>query len=389
MITKPLDLVDNSKIIIFTDLHAHEYKKFNLPTSNGFGTRLKWILHTLDTIITYAISNKIKHIFFLGDLLHHRTLLYSIVFDKISEHLAFGIDKGIEFHFILGNHDYIYNTDDSPSIITRLQSIDIISEPTIYTLPTDYGYNIGCTPFRFDVTTQEQDIRDLSAYCEHSENVLLGHLELSGAHVNDEYVLAGSLQNELFNCLNFNFVFTGHVHSRQIIIVHRPNYPLSPVKIEYVGIPIQHTFNEENKDYGFTVYDCMLRDPTYIKLSELTTVPEFNTVDFYTQDDISEFLNTCNLLNYYRFRGHDPELYVDKLFKTIEFYSYDCVGASLPSNSEEDTTKQSYKFNLDFQHYLLLFMQELEKSGDYSWFEMAEAEKYLEEIYKQGNLCLK
>jgi len=386
---KHLEINDTASILIFTDLHAHEYKKFNSPEPEGYGSRLKWVLTSLETIINYASKNSINHIFFLGDLLHHRTMLYSIVFDKVAELIKYGQEKNIEFHFILGNHDFIYNHNESPSILTRLEGVDIIAEPTIY--KTIFPYNICCVPFRFDIETQQREIEELSTLSsDTTNNILFGHLELSGAHVNDEYILSSSLKNELFKNLNFSYVFTGHIHTRQTIIVQRDT---SNAVIEYVGVPIQHTFNEENKDYGFTVLELLSQTPNYINLSSLRNFPEFNTFDFNTQDDIKSFLanNKSKLqLNYYRFKAYNTDLRTEKLFKETKYYTYECfVNRTITNSEEEPLNEPDYSFHLDFDHYLLLFLQQEERMADYSWFDMEQAQLVLDEIYQRGNICLK
>ena len=75
----------NPKILLFSDLHAHEYKPFAQPTAQGVNSRLMWILKTLEAIFNYATTNEITQIFFLGDLFHTRPIIYSIVFTEISK----------------------------------------------------------------------------------------------------------------------------------------------------------------------------------------------------------------------------------------------------------------------------------------------------------------
>ena len=82
---KPIDLGPSNKVLVFADLHAHEYKPFNTTTTEGIGSRFQWILKALGTMVNYAKEQNIKHIFCLGDVFHHRTLMQTIVFDKVVE----------------------------------------------------------------------------------------------------------------------------------------------------------------------------------------------------------------------------------------------------------------------------------------------------------------
>lgn len=380
---KYIDVGKSEKILVFSDLHAHEYKQFSKPVGDGLNSRLQNIVCVLDNIFVYALQQGIKHVFFLGDLFHHRTLLYSIVYEKIVSSIETATNNGVSIHSITGNHDLIYNNDQSPSIIKTIKSLDVINSPTLFLLK-DIDIRIGAMKWYFNTDLLQSDLMELntklklSLKTNTSDHLLLGHFELSGISVNDEYILKDALPVSIFKDTSFNLVMSGHVHKQQILD-----------NIVYVGVPIQHRFTDENSPFGFFVVDVSGTKPKleYIPTKQLLPdLPEFTTVHLTSQEDVKTLLSNKPLLsNYLRIYSDVPDLKLDTLFKKIKHYVYE--DTCMKYLSTKETEDDPLNFHLDLNHYLQIFFKQESDARDLSWMDQVKINEYMETIKKRGNLC--
>lgn len=388
-----INIGKNQKIILFSDIHFHEYKPFSKPTTGGIGSRFQWTLQAINTIFDYALTNEIKHVFFLGDLFHQRTIMYSVVFDRVTECIEKAKEAGLEIHAMLGNHDYIYNSDTSSSIVRRIRGLDVIDEPTLYTL-TDRGETIGCMPFRFKTAKLKEDLQELNQAVQQAypftspqlTHLLLGHFEISGAAVHDEYVLSEVTDKEEFEGLLFKHIFSGHVHKRQILATNNGQV------IEYIGTPLQHTFNNEGCPYGFVVYDFNGETKsTHISLGDIADFPEFVTVEFRSQQDVKDTVNTHKNrfeVDYYRLRSYADDLKLEPIFKKLPNYTFEYMGIEDKQNTNTEGDEEALKFNLDIGHYLRLFADKEANGQSLEWLDVNELLEYLQKVSTKGNICL-
>lgn len=386
---KSIDAGESQSVILFSDIHFHEYKPYSKPTTDGIGSRLKWTLDAQNAIFDYAVKHKIRHLFFLGDLFHQRTILYSIVFDRVAECIDRARELGIEIHAILGNHDYIYNNDNSPSIVKKIRGLDVIDCPTLYFL-RDCKETIGCIPFRFDAERLKEDVQQISTELLSLTNrppnhILLGHLELTGALVNDEYVLNSSADPSIFEGTPFKFIFSGHVHRRQTLSTGNGKI------IEFVGVPLQHNFNNEGCPYGFTVlnFEDGFR-AKFVNMNTLLTVPEFVTIELRSQEDVKEVLKTRKDrfgLDYYRLRSYSDDVKLESILKRLDHYTFEPM-RSIGSHETDEEDSGTLKFNLDIRHYLNLFAQQEGQNQNLEWLESPALMEYLAKVAEKGNICL-
>jgi len=391
-----LDLGKNNKILVFSDLHAHEYRPFSKPTSEGVGSRFNWILKALDTIFQYALDQNIQHVFFLGDLFHHRTVMYSIVFEMVARKIEEAAQKGLQLHFILGNHDFIFNNDASPSLIRKIKGIDVIDSPTLYGL-RNLNDKIGALKFYFDPETMVEELITLNettkaktahipnnAECRHT---LLGHFELIGASVGDEYVLKEPISPIIFGPTVFNHIFSGHIHKAQVL--SSPEYKK---QVNFVGTPLQHNFNDENNMFGFAVLNFTKgeRFKNYIPLQSLGDFPVFRTEQFDTQEEVKNFLSDPNNkerfgLDYFRIRGTDSNLKLDGLFKKLTNYRYENKD-DIVQQSNNSEPAFDLKFNLDINKYIELFIKEQKEHEDMDWVDKEKLSESLDRVRVKGNI---
>lgn len=387
-----IDLGESSQIILFSDIHFHEYKPFSKPTTDGIGSRFQWTLKANNTIFDYAIENRIKHLFFLGDLIHQRTIMYSVVFDRVTECIERAKAAGLEIHALLGNHDYIYNSDTSSSIVKRIRGLDVIDSPTLYSI-RGREEKIGCMPFRFKTAQLREDLKELDQAIKlkmnteekNSNNLLLGHFEISGAVVQDEYVLSEVTEKTEFEGLPFKHILSGHVHKRQILSTNNGQI------IEYIGTPLQHTFNNEGCPYGFVVYDFDREEKSkHIPLGDIADFPEFITVEFRSQQDVKDTISknkTRFEIDYYRLRSYTDDLKLEPLFKKLPNFTYEYIGAENGTPDQTDEPDTALKFNLDIGHYLRLFAAQETTAQSMEWLDVNKLLEYLQKVSTKGNIC--
>jgi DNA repair exonuclease SbcCD nuclease subunit len=351
---------------------------------------LQNIISVLDNIFSYALQKDIKHVFFLGDLFHHRTLLYSIVYEKIVSSIEAATNSGLIIHCVTGNHDLIYNNDQSPSIIKTIKSLDVINSPTLFLLK-DLNTRIGTMKWYFDTDLLQSDLMELNEKLKLSANrsnsslstntydhLLLGHFELSGVTVNDEYILKNALPVSIFKDTLFNLVMSGHVHKQQTLD-----------NVVYVGVPIQHRFTDENSPFGFFVVDLTKNKPQleYIPTKQLLPeLPKFTTVHLTSQEDVKSLLSNKPLLsNYLRIYSDVPDLKLDTLFKKIKNYVYE--DTCMKYLSTKETADDPLNFHLDLNHYLQIFFKQESDARDLSWMDQEKINQYMEIIKDKGKLC--
>ena len=91
-----------SKVVIFSDLHIHDYQNFNRK-----GERLENCLRVLDDIFGFADKHGIKIIIFSGDLFDTPKVLLTTVIHKTVDRFKNLFEKypDITFYDITGNHD--------------------------------------------------------------------------------------------------------------------------------------------------------------------------------------------------------------------------------------------------------------------------------------------
>jgi hypothetical protein len=222
--TSPWDI--NPDTLIFTDLHLHERKEFNItdPVS-GLNSRLVEGLNILDQIIDITLSNRgreIGNIKFLGDIFELK--------DRVPNHILIEFQKRlneirtINFTAMLGNHDY--NLLKYPTLSLFTNRICFITEPCIQ---IEGKLKIAYLPF-------QRDTKDFWHYWTklHNKNpdLFSFHQELPGAEYESGKKIPGEVPPSIFDPKII--YISGHLHKYQ---------KLGPVT--YLGAPYQIKFTDE------------------------------------------------------------------------------------------------------------------------------------------------
>lgn len=220
--TEPLTF---DKTVIFTDIH--------LGLRNNSRQHNQDCLDFIDQMCEWALANDHETAIFMGDWNHHRnhinisTLKYNhLAFKKLSESFK-------QVFFIIGNHDLFYrNKRDVHSVpfAELYPNIKLIDQIT----------TIGdCSFVPWLVGDEWKQVREIRS------RYIFGHFELPGFKLNPivEVPDSGEINSTHFKYAEW--VFSGHLHKRQI----KDN-------IIYIGNCFPHDFGDcGDNDRGFATLE--------------------------------------------------------------------------------------------------------------------------------------
>lgn len=231
------------KLAIVTDLH------FGARGDSQIFDRYFEKFYT-EVFFPYIDKHDIKTVFCLGDTFDRRKYINFVTLYNCRRYFFDQLDiRGIESHFIAGNHDEAYkNTAEVNSPELLLADYEKLH---VYTGPQDVvldGLSIAVIPwicsgnaketFEFMETTKSQ--------------VAFGHLEISGFQMHRGSVSDHGYAMDLFR--KFSMVFSGHFH-------HKSSYS----NIHYLGAPYEITWADWDDPRGFHVFDTDTLDLEYIQ----------------------------------------------------------------------------------------------------------------------------
>ena len=196
----------------------------------------------------YLEKNNIKTVIHLGDITDRRKFINYVILNRFKNDFIFRLKRmGIDFHVIIGNHDVPFrNTNEINSMAELFGSDEGVSFPKYYSRPTtvDFdGTDICFMPWinNSNYTEAMQHIQSTRA------QILLGHLEVAGFHMNKSMINDHGLQPKVFE--NFELVCSGHFHTKS----NRGN-------IHYLGTPYEITWSDHNDPKGFHILDTETRE---------------------------------------------------------------------------------------------------------------------------------
>jgi len=242
----------NNDILIFTDLHIGEHDKFY---TNGVNLKLHDIMKSCNYIVSYAFEHEIKNIIIIGDIFktRHPSIHELSLFNEL-------ITKyNINYHIVLGNHDYI---DDTLNTLTPLLKLNL-KNVFIYDKLSDIkinGYKILAIPHN-----EEKNVNEIKKISK-GYDLIVGHI---GLNCLKGFEKSSSFEN-YFNKKDNQLVLLGHYH----------NYTKVNSHCYFLGDVVQLTFAEA----GFKKYFCIYNKKNYkfieIKTRSLDEIVINNSEDF-------------------------------------------------------------------------------------------------------------
>jgi DNA repair exonuclease SbcCD nuclease subunit len=259
------------RAIVFSDLHAHDYKQFNAS-----GSRLQNCVDVIEYVFDLAAKNDIKIIIFPGDLFDQFGTMYTRVMNEVigTFKILFKTYPDIKFYAITGNHDQGEKSHFGASCESSLTTLDRLFDHFILidNQVVDIGgaFLVGIpfysTPEDFKEALQYFDGK-LSPF---DHNYLLMHQTIWP----DNPVVPQDVdpEDELFQ--NYSLVFNGHIHAfgeygKNIVNVGSPLHrDLGDLGIaKYIVIV-------DLEQAVYDIKDITARYPQYRRLKVGEVVPE-------------------------------------------------------------------------------------------------------------------
>lgn len=268
----------NLKIAIFSDIHIH-------PHSSSFD-KLNNCLDCLEWIYSETKKRGIKYLIFIGDLFHDRRSINTYAYHKTYDILKKYKDDITSF-YLLGNHDIYYKNKTTVNSVSPISEIvNVIDKPT----------TISIEDRDFDFLPYTEDPIESFSHLGMSD-ILFGHLSVPEAILNSKYntkYRSDDIVQEIKETPKeyldkYKKVFLGHFHYKQKI----------SESIEYVGSPLQISFNEAMDKKGFIIFNADTYESEFIKNNkspEYCILPLDNIEDYpldnnYARIIIPEFSN--------------------------------------------------------------------------------------------------
>ncbi len=232
------------KFIVFSDLHIHNYKKFDQG-----GSRLRNCASVLLKIYSEARKRGITHILFAGDLFDQQKSLPIPVINKtvkIFNYLEINYPE-IEFIAISGNHDHGSKNTLENEAHTSLTFLDImfknfnLIDGTYFEL--DEKNNIWGIPYFSHPEHLEKFEKDFK-FSDRCNNFLMIHQ--TPQHSNP--MIPFDCRAQDFK--RYEFTFCGHIHKHERLT---RNFCI-------VGSPLHRDLGDEGQDKGFLVFDTDKND---------------------------------------------------------------------------------------------------------------------------------
>ena len=287
------------KILHFADVHLGMENYGKSDPKTGLNTRLIDFMRSLNSIVKFAIENKIDLVVFAGDAYKSREPdpTYQRAFASIIERIS---SNDIQVVLVAGNHD-LPNTSAKANTLDifstlKIKNVYVSREPEILKIQTKSGaiavvtipwmtksqllekeeYSKRSIEETNQIMTQKmiQKIQGLMEKIKSSEkSIMVAHLSAEGAHYGTERsIMVGSdiiIPRSVISNPKLSYVALGHIHQFQQISKNPP--------IIYSGSIERIDFGEEKEDKIFIVADISNRT-TQIKKIKLPA-REFITIE--------------------------------------------------------------------------------------------------------------
>ena len=263
--------------LIFTDLHVHNYKRFDSGNSRLFNT-----LKVLDNIYEFCHGKGIDLILMPGDWVDQNKAIPTIVVNEFLAKVEALSEKypNIKVVTISGNHDQATVQTLDKDAVTIVESIERESKGCVTMLDKQMFIDIGDQirvhgiPYFEHKEHFEARLADsVKNVKEGAKNILLMHQVPSNLQ-NKAMAVDVDIDNERFKA--FDMVFNGHIHKHEKLSENFVN----------VGSPIHRDAEDEGLEKGYLVADLL--NPKDWRFVELKGFPQYVTVTAGELGDTNE-----------------------------------------------------------------------------------------------------
>ncbi len=312
------------KAICIADIHLSGFSQDKII--DNLPERLHEKKKVLNNISQYAIDSGIKTIIIAGDILHNKSIIYTIAQDFLIDYIRESALKGLKFIIIDGNHDL---SGKGKIVSSALKSLDNFENVTMIhydkILKID---NVLFVPYSIDLP--EIIKSNKSKY-------LISHFGLNEAQLNSGISIVSEVGIKDLSG-RYNYVILGHYHNPQ-------NIKGGGVEIYYTGSITQNDWGEKNEIKRFLVIDT---DSDIIDSIPIEGYKQHFELSI-TKETKDEVLSRARDL---KNQGHEVK------FQKSEFFDTDDIEKEfiVVDKTEKDITNRGITSNMTMQEKLERFM---------------------------------
>lgn len=268
-------------LLLFSDLHLDNYRRFSTTIAGGINSRLMKQVAVLNKVKKLSEELHPTAMIFLGDFFNGQGATINKQLYLIGYRLISKLQENIPLYMLIGNHD-IFGSNHILDPMASLPNVKIIADSQIVELE---GNKIGLQPWN-----------GVQPYAD----VILGHLDIEGAKTGIGYPLPATMHPQEFS--SCKLVISGHFHS----------YQEMPPNIIFCGAVMPNIFGDCEEDYG-----VLLLFPDLHTERVLIESPRFLTIQINSQADMDRFIENRGK-NFYKLICTDRKTIIPKFDHTVE-----------------------------------------------------------------------
>lgn len=233
------------KLAIVTDTHAGA--RGDSPIFNEF-----FMSFWEKIFFPYLETHNIQHVVHMGDIMDRRKFVnYVILHDFRTRVIDRLRHEGIDFTYIVGNHDIPYRNSNKINAMAELFGKDPWFD--IYSSPNHKFFEADKPPILMLPWIHAENLEETLQKIEHSKaKIVMGHLEIAGFKMDKNTVCGHGIDKAVFD--KFDKVFSGHFHHRS-----------TDGKIMYLGNPYEITWADYGDQRGFHIFDTDTHELEFIE----------------------------------------------------------------------------------------------------------------------------
>lgn len=249
------------RILLWSDLHAHEWPALSHLTNEGINSRLQHALDVITALDKVCVEENIKSRIFLGDLFHVRGQISVIVLTKLLDAFSRSNAHGIEDYLLVGNHDLALNTNfHSLTAFSGIRNLTVVDAPCV--LPIE-GTKISFHPWRENRLQWREEYLEIA---QHKPVASMMHFDFCDVQYRGQQIGEGCSSSVLNPSI---FSFSGHYHDHK-------NYD----SLVYVGSPMQHNWSDVGTKRGYIILTIESKDVKW-EFHSIKVSPRFHIVKDY------------------------------------------------------------------------------------------------------------
>lgn len=263
------------KIVVFSDLHAHNYARFSKILPSGLNSRLEDTLSALMIVKQYCSVNSISTTLCAGDIINTFSYVENDVFNCVRNVVR---DWPGRFVYVAGNHDINSKGDYAEHQVATLGLRDVGATYLHRDKISIDGISVFGMGWRDPKRFYDEDTA--------SADIFMGHQMIENGVIKDGMPLQPGFLKK------YKLAIFGDIHV--------PMFMKKPeCNVLVPGAPLQHNFGDEGQTRGFWVVDT---DSWEAVMVPITSLPQFYTVD--SVDSISkDFSKEQVAHNFFRVRS--------------------------------------------------------------------------------------